>query len=141
MKRVDLIKAIEGMGCELVRHGGKHDWYRTPIPEWLKRCRGTGRSRSGWLAASSGCSATRIAKVAMEEMSDPALGWKRSDAVFLVISKNGGVAGVKAGRCWRAPRMSHWGRRPPGDDPSHPASPFRPVEPALLAQIEEWTRA
>jgi predicted RNA binding protein YcfA (HicA-like mRNA interferase family) len=30
MKRVDLIRAIEGLGCELVRHGGKHDWYRNP---------------------------------------------------------------------------------------------------------------
>jgi predicted RNA binding protein YcfA (HicA-like mRNA interferase family) len=31
MKRIDLIRAIEGFGCELVRHGGKHDWYRNPI--------------------------------------------------------------------------------------------------------------
>jgi mRNA interferase HicA len=30
MKRVDLIRAIEGFGCEFVRHGGKHDWYRNP---------------------------------------------------------------------------------------------------------------
>jgi len=30
MKRIDLIKALEGLGCELVRHGGKHDWYRHP---------------------------------------------------------------------------------------------------------------
>jgi mRNA interferase HicA len=30
MKRVDLVRAIEGMGCELVRHGAKHDWYRNP---------------------------------------------------------------------------------------------------------------
>lgn len=30
MKRVDLIKALEGAGCVLVRHGGKHDWYRNP---------------------------------------------------------------------------------------------------------------
>ena len=30
MKRVDLIKMIEGFGCVLVRHGGKHDWYRNP---------------------------------------------------------------------------------------------------------------
>jgi mRNA interferase HicA len=30
MKRVDLIKAIHAMGCELIRHGGKHDWYRNP---------------------------------------------------------------------------------------------------------------
>ena len=28
MKRVDLIRTIEGFGCELVRHGAKHDWYR-----------------------------------------------------------------------------------------------------------------
>jgi len=28
MKRVDLIKAIERLGCQLVRHGAKHDWYR-----------------------------------------------------------------------------------------------------------------
>jgi mRNA interferase HicA len=30
MKRVDLVRVIEQMGCELVRHGGKHDWYRNP---------------------------------------------------------------------------------------------------------------
>jgi mRNA interferase HicA len=31
MKRVDLIRAIQDLGCQLVRHGGKHDWYRNPI--------------------------------------------------------------------------------------------------------------
>ena len=30
VKRVDLIKALEGQGCDFVRHGGKHDWYRNP---------------------------------------------------------------------------------------------------------------
>lgn len=30
MKRFDLIRAIEELGCELVRHGAKHDWYRNP---------------------------------------------------------------------------------------------------------------
>lgn len=30
MKRVDLIRAIEDLGCTFVRHGGKHDWYRNP---------------------------------------------------------------------------------------------------------------
>ena len=30
MKRVDLIKALEGPGCVLERHGAKHDWYRNP---------------------------------------------------------------------------------------------------------------
>lgn len=28
MKRVDLIKTIEGFGCLHIRHGAKHDWYR-----------------------------------------------------------------------------------------------------------------
>lgn len=31
MKRVDLIRTIEGFGCELVRHGARHDWYRNPV--------------------------------------------------------------------------------------------------------------
>jgi predicted RNA binding protein YcfA (HicA-like mRNA interferase family) len=30
VKRTDLIRAIEAAGAELVRHGGKHDWYRHP---------------------------------------------------------------------------------------------------------------
>jgi mRNA interferase HicA len=30
MKRVDLIREIEAFGCELIRHGAKHDWYRNP---------------------------------------------------------------------------------------------------------------
>ena len=30
MKRTDLIKAIEALGCVLIRHGAKHDWYRNP---------------------------------------------------------------------------------------------------------------
>jgi mRNA interferase HicA len=30
MKRVDLIRKIEEFGSVLVRHGGKHDWYRNP---------------------------------------------------------------------------------------------------------------
>jgi mRNA interferase HicA len=27
MKRRDLIRKLEEMGCELVRRGGSHDWY------------------------------------------------------------------------------------------------------------------
>ena len=30
MKRVKLIKIIEGFGCAFIRHGAKHDWYRNP---------------------------------------------------------------------------------------------------------------
>jgi mRNA interferase HicA len=39
VKRVDLIRRLEGIGCVLVRHGARHDWYRNlrsgvsqPIP-------------------------------------------------------------------------------------------------------------
>ena len=30
MKRIDLIKRLEKTGCILIRHGGRHDWYRNP---------------------------------------------------------------------------------------------------------------
>jgi mRNA interferase HicA len=30
VKRRDLIKQLEGMGCILLRHGGRHDWYHNP---------------------------------------------------------------------------------------------------------------
>ena len=30
MKRRDLIKQLEEMGCIFIRHGGKHDWYQNP---------------------------------------------------------------------------------------------------------------
>jgi mRNA interferase HicA len=30
MKRLDLIRALEELGCKLVRHGAKHDWYHNP---------------------------------------------------------------------------------------------------------------
>jgi mRNA interferase HicA len=30
MKRKDLIRAIERMGCIFIRHGGRHDWYQNP---------------------------------------------------------------------------------------------------------------
>jgi len=30
MKRKDLIRQIEEMGCVFIRHGGKHDWYQNP---------------------------------------------------------------------------------------------------------------
>lgn len=30
MKRKDLFKELETMGCILIRHGGKHDWYQNP---------------------------------------------------------------------------------------------------------------
>jgi len=30
MKRKDLVRRLEDMGCVLIRHGGKHDWYHNP---------------------------------------------------------------------------------------------------------------
>ena len=31
MKRVDLIRLIESFGCDLIRHGSNHDWYRNRV--------------------------------------------------------------------------------------------------------------
>jgi len=30
MNRKKLIRQLESMGCVLIRHGGKHDWYHNP---------------------------------------------------------------------------------------------------------------
>jgi len=30
MKRKDLIRELERMGCVFIRHGAKHDWYQNP---------------------------------------------------------------------------------------------------------------
>ena len=39
MKRTELIRKIENIGCVFIRHGGRHDWYQNkktkvsqPIP-------------------------------------------------------------------------------------------------------------
>lgn len=31
MKRRDLVKRLESAGCELLRHGGRHDIYHNPV--------------------------------------------------------------------------------------------------------------
>jgi predicted RNA binding protein YcfA (HicA-like mRNA interferase family) len=30
MKRADLVRRLEKMGCIFIRHGSKHDWYQNP---------------------------------------------------------------------------------------------------------------
>ena len=30
MKRKDLLRQLEEMGCIFIRHGGRHDWYQNP---------------------------------------------------------------------------------------------------------------
>jgi len=30
MKKRDLIRELKKMGCVLIRHGAKHDWYQNP---------------------------------------------------------------------------------------------------------------
>ncbi len=30
MKRTQLVKKLQSMGCVLLRHGGNHDWYHNP---------------------------------------------------------------------------------------------------------------
>ncbi len=30
MKRADLVRTLEQLGCMLLRHGARHDWYHNP---------------------------------------------------------------------------------------------------------------
>jgi predicted RNA binding protein YcfA (HicA-like mRNA interferase family) len=30
MKRRELLQVLDNMGCQFIRHGGKHDWYQNP---------------------------------------------------------------------------------------------------------------
>jgi len=30
MKRKDLVRHLENVGCVLIRHGRRHDWYQNP---------------------------------------------------------------------------------------------------------------
>jgi len=30
LKKADLIRKVEELGCVFIRHGGKHDWYQNP---------------------------------------------------------------------------------------------------------------
>jgi mRNA interferase HicA len=42
MKRIDLVRQLGEMGCLLVRHGGKHDWFQNPL---TKMCQAVPRHR------------------------------------------------------------------------------------------------
>ncbi|MCA9240960.1 MAG: hypothetical protein KDA37_12205 [Planctomycetales bacterium] len=55
MKRVDLIKKIESLGCERVRHGAKHDWYRNPQTKVSHLFPAIGRLKSRWPGGLSAC--------------------------------------------------------------------------------------
>lgn len=59
MKRVDLIRAIEGPGCVLVRHGGRHDWYRNPGTGVFQPAPRHREIKDHLARTSSRCSATR----------------------------------------------------------------------------------
>jgi len=48
MKRKALIKKLEQMGCVLIRHGGKHDWYHNRETKVSQPFPGTGKSMSTW---------------------------------------------------------------------------------------------
>ncbi|MTJ48902.1 type II toxin-antitoxin system HicA family toxin [Dolichospermum sp. UHCC 0259] len=36
VKRRDLIKELEEIGCIFIRHGGNHDWYQNPLTKVLQ---------------------------------------------------------------------------------------------------------
>ncbi|RYD38398.1 MAG: type II toxin-antitoxin system HicA family toxin [Verrucomicrobiaceae bacterium] len=31
MKRQDLVRKLSELGCELIRHGGNHDWFQNQV--------------------------------------------------------------------------------------------------------------
>jgi hypothetical protein len=31
MKRAELVRKVQSLGCILIRHGNKHDWYQNPV--------------------------------------------------------------------------------------------------------------
>jgi len=56
MKRTDLMRELEKMGCVLVRHGAKHDWYhRTRGRKYPSPFLVTGKLRSLWRDIFSKC--------------------------------------------------------------------------------------
>ena len=42
MKRIDLLKKLAELDCELIRHGGNHDWYQN---KKTKMCQAVPRHR------------------------------------------------------------------------------------------------
>ena len=58
------------MGCVLMRHGGKHDWYRNPGQGSPNLCLVIVKSRSNWPGESSGCSAIATMRTPLERVLD-----------------------------------------------------------------------
>ncbi|MBX7235004.1 MAG: type II toxin-antitoxin system HicA family toxin [Caldilineales bacterium] len=48
MKRRELIRILEEMGCVLVRHGGSHDWYRKCLFDTIATSRRDRIAYAGW---------------------------------------------------------------------------------------------
>jgi len=48
MKRRDLIRKLEELGCVLVHHGGSHDWYTNQSTKKSQRCPAITKSTMGW---------------------------------------------------------------------------------------------
>jgi len=45
MKRKELIRKLEEMGCVLARHGKKHDWYTNPATRAIPASLATHRNQ------------------------------------------------------------------------------------------------
>jgi hypothetical protein len=43
VKRRDLIKKVEDLGCVFIRYGGKHDWYQNLAADPSLACNGLSR--------------------------------------------------------------------------------------------------
>ena len=79
MKRVELIRTIEGFGCEFVRHGGKHDWYRNSNTGVSSRSHDTGKSRTISRGTFSKCSVILRGKGTVKAMKKVPLSEVKDD--------------------------------------------------------------
>jgi mRNA interferase HicA len=48
MKRTELIREIEEIGCILIRHGGRHDWCQNPALGLPSQYPDTERLETAW---------------------------------------------------------------------------------------------
>jgi len=61
MKRKDLIRKLGKMGCILIRHGGKHDWYHNPTTRISQPVPDIKKSMSTWQSISLKCFRDKLA--------------------------------------------------------------------------------
>ena len=82
MKRRDLIRKIEELGCVLVRHGGNHDWYTNPATKKSQPVPATAKSTKGWQYPSFASSPSKTRNNEKDRHQGRRIGWATRPAVI-----------------------------------------------------------